>query len=438
MKKVLLAVISVGVGFVSTAQNAAQGEKIFKSTCSACHTIGKGKLVGPDLMNVHSRRNEKWLLSFIKSSQKMVKSNDPVAVKLFNTHNKTVMPDQNLSDVQIKDILASIKSKSIPATVANAKQPSTEKGDKPAASAPKSTTPAKTGATGVEKKKQPKVVDNWIDADYKIKSMPLATEINPKDLGATFWKDIKAIELPLSAQNIAYPNLKKISVENIHIKSAYFKNQIAFFVEWPDSSKNTEVDVDRFCDQFAIELPLNTDNIPSYMMGNPGGMVHIVHWKAIWQEDCEKGFQDVQIKYPNMWVDVYPGLESHLDRSKRMYAKDIASEDIVEAHYVSNMPGTYSQNPMSKIVRKVSVEEASAEGFGTLATQETQQAKGWAEWENGKWTACIVVPVNTGNIYKATVKDRTKVAFAIWDGGYQNIGGRKQFIPWVDLYLDKK
>lgn len=442
MKSLLIVTMLTGVGVVGYAQNATQGEKIFKATCSACHTIGKGKLVGPDLMNVNSRRNEKWLLSFIKSSQKMVKGNDPVAVKLFNTHNKTIMPDQNLSDAQIKDILASIKSKSTigtPAAVAKkgATVPATKT---PATSSTqvKQGVPAKQTDVNAGKKKTTKVADNWIDAEYKIKCVASDHEINPKDLRASFWNDIKATELPLSAQNIAYPNLKKQSIDNIYVKSAYYKNQLVFFVEWFDSTKSSEVDADKFCDQFAIELPLNKDNIPSYMMGNSGGMVHIVHWKSIWQEDCEKGFQDVQVKYPNMWVDIYPGLESQLDRSKRIYAKDITSEDLVETHYVANMPGTYSQNPMSKIVRKVPVEEASAEGFGTLATQETQSGKGWAEWKNGKWIACIVVPINTGNIYKAAVKDKTKVAFAIWDGGYQNIGGRKHFIPWVDLYLENK
>jgi hypothetical protein len=195
--------------------------------------------------------------------------------------------------------------------------------------------------------------------------------------------------------------------------------------------------VDKFCDQLALEFPLSSSDIPSYMMGNKGGIVHIVHWKAIWQEDCEKGFQDVQMKYPNMWVDVYPGLEGYLDRSKRIYSKDITAEQIVETHSYGNMPGTYSGNPMSQVKRKEPVEEASAEGFGTLSTQETQQAKGWAEWKNGKWMVCITVPVNTGNVRKAIVKDKTKVAFALWDGGYQNIGGRKHFIPWVDLLLEK-
>lgn len=92
-----------------SAQN--QGETSFKQTCAACHSIGKGKLVGPDLLNVQERRTEEWLLKFIKSSQSMIKSGDKYADSLFQVYNQVVMPDQPaLSDGQIKDILTYIKT----------------------------------------------------------------------------------------------------------------------------------------------------------------------------------------------------------------------------------------------------------------------------------------------------------------------------------------
>ena len=50
--KVRLLFLSVlfSLSFNSVAQSEA--EQIFKSTCTACHTIGEGKLVGPDLKDV--------------------------------------------------------------------------------------------------------------------------------------------------------------------------------------------------------------------------------------------------------------------------------------------------------------------------------------------------------------------------------------------------
>ncbi|MBL7929036.1 MAG: c-type cytochrome [Bacteroidia bacterium] len=421
MKKIIFPAIIICTAFWNGySQNTAMGEKIFKTTCSPCHHIGKGKLVGPDLSGVTYRRTEKWLGSFIRSSQTMIKNNDAAAVKLFNEFNKLVMPDQNLSDTQIKDILAYIKANS-PAPAIKTQAPSA---------------PKEKQTTNVAKSAPPPVIE-WVHAEHQIKAIRSAEGIDPKSLNADIWKNAPAKKIPVAAQNVAYPNLHKATVDEITVKTVYRENQLAFLIEWNDSSKNTEVDADKFCDQLAVQLPVDVNDIPNYMMGNQGGKVHIVHWKAIWQEDCEKGFRDVLDLHPNMWVDVYPGLESYLDRSKRIYSQDIHAELIVETSAFGTMPGTYSKNPMSLIKRKVPVEEANAEGFGTLATQETQSASGWGEWREGKWRVCIIIPVNTGNIFKASFKDKTKVAFAVWDGGNQNIGGRKHYTQWADLFIEK-
>ncbi|MCH7962885.1 MAG: cytochrome c [Bacteroidetes bacterium] len=90
----------------------SQGEIIYKRTCIACHTIGSGRLVGPDLKNVFNKRSEEWIISFVKSSQRMIKRRDPDAVVLFNEYNKSIMPDQNLTDDQIKDVMRYIKKQS--------------------------------------------------------------------------------------------------------------------------------------------------------------------------------------------------------------------------------------------------------------------------------------------------------------------------------------
>lgn len=89
--------------------NAQSGEELFKTTCSACHTINKGRMVGPDLAGVYNKRAEDWLISFIRSSQQMVKSGDPDAVAVFNEYNKVPMPDNNFTDQQIISIIDFIK-----------------------------------------------------------------------------------------------------------------------------------------------------------------------------------------------------------------------------------------------------------------------------------------------------------------------------------------
>ena len=98
-------------GWLSGSQPASaqeSGKDIFQKSCAACHSIGAGRLVGPDLKGVSERRPEDWLLKFIKSSDKLVKSGDKTAVALFEEF-KMPMPDQALSDEQIKKVLAHIK-----------------------------------------------------------------------------------------------------------------------------------------------------------------------------------------------------------------------------------------------------------------------------------------------------------------------------------------
>ena len=98
-------------GWLSGSQPASaqeSGKEIYQKMCAACHSIGGGRLVGPDLKGVNEKRPEDWLLKFIKSSDKLVKSGDKTAVALLDEY-KMPMPDQALSDEQIKKVLVHIK-----------------------------------------------------------------------------------------------------------------------------------------------------------------------------------------------------------------------------------------------------------------------------------------------------------------------------------------
>ena len=67
------------------------GELLFTQNCTACHTIGGGPLVGPDLKGVSEKYEESWLLKFIQSSQTMVKAGDEQAVATFQQYNMVPM-----------------------------------------------------------------------------------------------------------------------------------------------------------------------------------------------------------------------------------------------------------------------------------------------------------------------------------------------------------
>ncbi len=88
------------------ASGPAEAKKVFNQRCTACHSFGKGIKVGPDLKGVTKRRERPWLLKFIRSSQGVIGSGDPIATKLFADFKKQRMPDwTDLSEQQITSIL---------------------------------------------------------------------------------------------------------------------------------------------------------------------------------------------------------------------------------------------------------------------------------------------------------------------------------------------
>jgi mono/diheme cytochrome c family protein len=86
-----------------------RGAAMFRSACAACHTIGGGRLVGPDLQGLHERRSELWIIAFVQRSQQVIASGDPVATALFKEYQEIVMPDQPFSDDEVREILAYIR-----------------------------------------------------------------------------------------------------------------------------------------------------------------------------------------------------------------------------------------------------------------------------------------------------------------------------------------
>ncbi len=94
IKKVILGVLLSTI--VLTPIKAQDGENLFKQ-CAMCHTIGGGQLVGPDLAGILDRRPEDEIIKFVQ---------DP------GDFDVIMMPPQNVSDADVKAMLAYIVSNS--------------------------------------------------------------------------------------------------------------------------------------------------------------------------------------------------------------------------------------------------------------------------------------------------------------------------------------
>ena len=73
--------------------------------CKACHTIGGGQLVGPDLKGISEKRDEVWLIKFIQNSTELIQSGDALAKQVFEENSNIPMPPHALTDEQVKGVL---------------------------------------------------------------------------------------------------------------------------------------------------------------------------------------------------------------------------------------------------------------------------------------------------------------------------------------------
>lgn len=92
---------------IGTAADA--GQELFQSLCTACHTIGKGKLIGPDLAGVTTRREEGWLKRQIKEPDKLIAENDPIVIQLLTESNNIPMAPLGLSADQVDAVIAYLR-----------------------------------------------------------------------------------------------------------------------------------------------------------------------------------------------------------------------------------------------------------------------------------------------------------------------------------------
>jgi nitrite reductase (NO-forming) / hydroxylamine reductase len=87
-----------------TAAVENPGQAIFQKSCFACHSIGEGARVGPDLKDVNKRREREWLVRWISDPIGMAQT-DPIGQQIFAEFNKTPMAPNFLSPEEIGQVL---------------------------------------------------------------------------------------------------------------------------------------------------------------------------------------------------------------------------------------------------------------------------------------------------------------------------------------------
>lgn len=81
------------------------GRYLFTKQCAACHTIGHGDRIGPDLLGVTTVRDRAWLVRFIREPEKLLAEGDPTATALFQKFNQVQMPKLPLGNDDMDSLL---------------------------------------------------------------------------------------------------------------------------------------------------------------------------------------------------------------------------------------------------------------------------------------------------------------------------------------------
>ncbi len=84
---------------------AFEGKHVFETICAACHTVGGGVKIGPDLKGVAERRTHDWLVRFIQDPERMFASGDTIASGLLAQY-KVRMVTPKLTDQQVQGVIA--------------------------------------------------------------------------------------------------------------------------------------------------------------------------------------------------------------------------------------------------------------------------------------------------------------------------------------------
>jgi protein SCO1/2 len=82
-----------------------KGQYLFGKQCIACHTIGHGDSIGPDLLGVTRSRSREWLLRMIQKPNEMLDEKDPIATVLLKKYKGLRMPSGLVGDLDVDYIL---------------------------------------------------------------------------------------------------------------------------------------------------------------------------------------------------------------------------------------------------------------------------------------------------------------------------------------------
>lgn len=268
-----------------------------------------------------------------------------------------------------------------------------------------------------EKAKVPEPSPSEVFARYTMAPLPR------QDPSAPAWARAREHVAKLVLQDVTEPRLLEPGVEAVKVKALHDGRSIAFRLEWIDATRDAADAPGRSSDAAAVQVPVAAGTeVPDSAMGARGKPVRIHLWKAAW-ENGRTPEERMKALYPNAANDPYP-FESVKE----------ADRAAAEARY---HPAIAVGNPVSVRPPGSAVQDAMAEGFGTLTASAEQTSAGKGVWKDGAWHLVVTTPIPADATAALAPGKRTYAALAVWDGAKGNVGSKKMRSNWISLVLEE-
>lgn len=244
----------------------------------------------------------------------------------------------------------------------------------------------------IEKIERPVLEVSFIDTEIDL----------TKGIASAVWQLLqpKDIKLMYQVTVLPWPKIKG-GLPFVTVKAFHNKEDIYFYLRWPDDTEDRVHEESRFSDACAVMFPLDAKAQPHTIMMGFLGRVNIWQWKGnqdreYWRNESEQTKAYVDFYYPFEDTELFP---------------------------------------VSKHITKSPVNDLVAIRVGTITPKDNQEVMGRGVWENGMWAIVFKRPLKTEETDNSLSFSSGKrlSALAVWDGSKGDRGGRKSISDWVEL-----
>lgn len=241
----------------------------------------------------------------------------------------------------------------------------------------------------------------------------------PSDPADSAWNDAPIHTAKMIPQDLVEPRQMNPTTPEVMVRSLTNGAEIAFRLEWADTTKSDAPGPARMTDACAVQIPETIEkDLPEPQMGQEGKQVQVTYWRADWQASVDGRGDTIRDLYPNATVDHYPF------ESKALESASAAQKEMALRYAPARALGNIRSGP-----RATPVEDLIAMGPGTLTPGPSLAAKGKGVHGKTGWSVVISRKLPTG----LAVNQRTHVALAVWQGSLNEAGARKMRTGWIPL-----